>query len=203
MYNQPALSDDITKMKTVTALVRVERPPSSALSESIMLHGVGRLTMGFDQSKYEWGLIDPIGERYRSLGIQVGSKQAEPLARVFPRLKEASLKALGQNGVSRFESFRLNQAGWYFGFGEPLNYESVQQVNNFFALIPMPPSIHPSIFLSEHGFLALGWENKVAGSIELEFGPSYLRYSFEKLGEEGELEFGELLRRYGNVLKSA
>ncbi len=205
MINQPDLSEDVSKVRTATAMVRVERPPSSALSESIMLPGLGRLSLGFgpSASKHEWRLIDPLGEIYRNLGIQVGPKQVEPLARVFPRLKEASRVALGTNGIGRFESFRLNRAGWYFGSGESLNYESVQQVNNFFALVKIPSSFQPSIFLSEHGNLALGWENNIAGSIELEFGPIVIRYSFEKLDEEGESEFGELLSRFGDVLQSA
>jgi hypothetical protein len=201
MYNQPDQLKDISKVQTATVEVRTVRPPDGI--DSIRLVGSEKpIRIDASDAMFK-GLSFFDIERYNRLGIQVGPKQFEPLAKVWPRLNSSSRSALGANGISRFESFRLNQAGWYFGSGEPLNYESVQQFNKFFALVKIPPTSHPSIFLSEHGNLALGWENNIAGSIELEFGPSVVRYSFEKLDDEGESEFGELLSRFVDVLQSA
>jgi hypothetical protein len=93
---------------------------------------------------------------------------------------------IGQNGISRIESFKRYQEGWNFGVGNPLSLASlgaleyfISQYNSF--------ECEPSVFLSDNGNLILGWESVTRGSIELEFWQEKIEYFVEDLNVEGTI----------------
>ncbi len=145
--------------------------------------------------------LDPDNQMYRGFGMTVSPVGNTLLNAKRTLLSIETQSVLGDIGLRRYANFRKNKVGWYFGKGEPLNQQSVELLNRF-AVHFGALSVRPSLFLSEHGFLALGWENSIAGYIELEFTNDEIRYSFEAIKREGSDTFEEFIKEFEEILKS-
>ena len=90
------------------------------------------------------------------------------LARTAPELSRRATAILGANGVARFKDFLSYREGWDFGRGMVLSRNSLLRMEQFLAEHPNFRR-RPSLFFTEDGNLALGWEDAADRTIELEF----------------------------------
>ncbi len=90
------------------------------------------------------------------------------LTRTLPELSRRASTILGANGVARFNEFLSYHAGWDFGRGQVLSRNSLLRMEQF---LEEHPNFRrrPSLFFTEEGNLALGWEDPADKMIELEF----------------------------------
>ncbi|HUE82312.1 MAG TPA: hypothetical protein VMM84_09365 [Pyrinomonadaceae bacterium] len=101
-----------------------------------------------------------------------------------PRLSEAAVRVLGENGERRFQEFAEYETGWNMGQGKALSIRSVALLERFLHEVPELADCSPSLFLSSEGNLELGWEDDRGNVIEIEFGPDHISYYIESLSED-------------------
>ncbi|SRR5258708_14842483 len=98
-----------------------------------------------------------------------------------------AISALGENGAQRFGRFRQYGSGWDGGNGKPLDLRSVSALNEFtsaFTGFAGPVSL----FMTQEGYLQLGWTHPKAGVIEVDMLPGRIVCFVERLDEEREYQ---------------
>lgn len=131
----------------------------------------GRRFLGFDKSAPSQSAFD---ER-----LQQKSNRLD--------LSELAVRALGDQGRRRFESFRRYPDGWGGGKGKQLSTASVAMFERFVRRVPDIGKVRPSLFLTFQGNLQLGWKDKEQRDIEIEFTPNRWEYYLESRDAEGSV----------------
>jgi hypothetical protein len=83
-----------------------------------------------------------------------------------------ALEKLGVKGWGRLEHFKLCYAGgWGRGPQKPLSPRSYNALIRSLSVIQPPATAHPSVFLTDAGFLELAWKDENGKAVQIEFGP--------------------------------
>jgi len=92
-----------------------------------------------------------------------------------------SKEAIGKHGIKRFHRFKKYKNGWDGAESKKVSPMSIASMEAFLEIFGSKFNIEPSLFLSRHGNLMLGWEDGADNSIELEFGAESIQYYIESL----------------------
>ncbi len=117
-------------------------------------------------------------------------------------LSEKAQQILGENGVQRYEQFKLYVAGWDSGDGQVLSSHSTAILEKFLNTFDSFPD-EPSIFFTRNGNLQLGWEDLQSNVLELEFFPDKIEYYIASNDKEGEVDTSQdSIARFCDMLTS-
>lgn len=150
-------------------------------------------TRPFPFSTRSW--ISDFFENKENTKASVPEQQTEQLSfdHEISRLKEdlilswEALSILGENGRQRFDEFKRYPDGWYGGQGRKISKWSLANFERFVRRVPELKLVHPSIFMTLDGNIALGWEDANGKSCEVEFFPDKVEYFIESLNEESSV----------------
>lgn len=119
-------------------------------------------------------------------------EEPECIAKSVRELSEKSSLLIGENGVDRFKKFIKLKKGWDGDEGKILDSQSVASFECFVGCCEEIIPEEPSIFLSNRGYLQLGWEDAGGNKIEVEFFPRMIQYFNEADGREIEVPIEKL-----------